>query len=468
MQKILDDLLARGIIRESDSPYASPIVLTKKKNKEIRLCVDYRFINKITLRENYPLPLIEDLLDRLRGKRYFTSLDLKDGFHHVNMARDSVKYTAFITPLGHYEYLKMPFGLKTAPDTFQKFINKIFTELIKSGDVVTYLDDVLIATDNIERHLEVLKKCFSLMVQNKLEHHLDKCKFLEKETEYLGYKISDSGISPTNRGVEAVCNFPVPQNIRELQSFLGLCAYFRKFVPGFSLTAKPLYDLLRKNVEFLFCEKQYDAFEVLKKNLMESPVLSIYDPRDETELHCDASKLGFGAVLLQRKRDNHFHPIAYFSKRTTEVESRYHSFELETLAIIYALRRFRIYLQGIVFKIVTDCNALKLTLDKKEINPRICRWSAELENYDKTLEHRNGEKMKHVDAFSRATNIMIIEDNTLESNLAISQNLDDKIKELRVKLENSEDKFFEMRNGLVYRKKITKFCFMYRGKWKII
>ncbi|XP_043478302.1 uncharacterized protein LOC122508807, partial [Leptopilina heterotoma] len=442
LQKILDSLIAHKIIRVSDSIYAAPIVMVRKKNGEYRLCVDYRFLNKLILRDNYPLPLIEDQIDKLYNKRFFSLLDLRDGFHHIDVEPESVKYTSFITPLGQFEYLKMPFGLKTAPAKFQRFVNTVLDELIRSGEVVVYLDDILVASENLEEHFKILKKVFKILVDNKLELRLDKCTFLQTEIEYLGYKVTAEGLKPTDHGISAVVNFPIPRNIRDVQCFLGLCAYFRKFVEGFSIIAAPFYELLKKGIEFKFNDRALNCFEKLKTELTETPVLSIYDPRDETELHCDASKLGYGAVLLQRKKDGHFHPIFYFSKRTTEVESKYHSFELETLAIIYALKRFRIYLQGIKFKIVTDCNSLKLTLDKKEVNPRISRWALELENYDKTFEHRSGEKMQHVDAFSRAVNvIMIVEDNSLESNLSICQNLDPKIKELREKLQNSDDKF---------------------------
>ena len=234
-------------------------------------------------------------------------------------------------------------------------------------------------------------------MENKLDLRLDKCTFLEFEMDYLGYRVSSNGVSPTNHGVKAFINFPTPQNIREIQCFLGLCAYFRKFVAGFSIIAKPIYDLLRKNARFIFGERKYQAFEILKTKLMQAPVLSIYDPRDETELHYDASKLRYGAVLLQRKRDNKFHPIFYFSRCTTDVDSRYHSFELETLAVIYALRRFSVYLEGILFKIITDCNALKLTLDKKEINSRIERRSAELESYDKVFESIRSVASKNIE-----------------------------------------------------------------------
>lgn len=210
--------------------------------------------------------------------------------------------------------------------------------------------------------------------------------------EFVGYSISEKGIRPTKEGVQSVQRIPVPRNIKEVRSFVALCSYFRKFIPSFSLVAKPLYDFLRKNAQFRMGANVLHAFEELKKEMVNVPVLAIYNPNNETELHCDASMAGFGAVLMQRGKDEQFHPIFFFSKRTTDVETRYHSFELEMLAIIYALRRFKVYLRGVRFKIVTDCNALALTIKKKEISPRISRWILELSEYDYTAEHRPGTK----------------------------------------------------------------------------
>ncbi|XP_076301534.1 uncharacterized protein LOC143219409 [Lasioglossum baleicum] len=447
---ILDGLLERGIIRESTSEYASPIVLTKKKNGEIRMCVDFRTLNKITVRDNFPLPLIEDQLDLLEGKKYFTTLDLKDGFFHVKMDEASVKFTSFVTPFGQYEYTRMPFGLKGAPLKFQRYVTEIFKELINEGEISVYLDDFLIATETIEHHMEVLGKVFKLLTANLLNLRLDKCRFLQTKLDYLGYTVTNEGIRPTEQGLEAVKKFPLPRNVREVQGFLGLCSYFRKFIEGFSILAKPLYDLTRKDAKFQLGEKEKQAFEMLKNRLLNAPILSIYSPRDETELHCDASASGFGAILLQRKADKKLHPVFYFSKRTTEIESRYHSFELETLAIVSALRRFRTYLLGIKFKILTDCQALSLTLNKKETNPRIARWVLEMQNYDYVLEHRAGSRMLHVDSLSRQ--VLVIEDNSFDRNLALCQHNDKDIEKIRTELETTESKLYEMRNGLVYRK----------------
>jgi len=452
LTEILDDLSNRGIIRPSESKYASPVVLVKKRDGRLRLGIDYRVLNERTARDNYRLPLIEDQLDTLRGKKYYSLLDLRDGFYQVEMDEESIQYTSFVTTLGQFEYTRMPFGLKSAPPRFQRFVNTALSNLLKTGDVTVYIDDILVSTVSLDEHFDVLKRVFRKLVKNKLELKVEKCNFLCTEIRYLGYIVSEKGVRPTNEGIEAVKNFPAPRNKFEVQRFIGLCAYFRKFMEGFSIIAKPLYQLMRKDNEFKFGKAELKAYERLKKLLVDAPILSIYDPRKETELHCDASSVGYGAVLLQRSNDKKLHPIFYFSKRTTDTESRYHSFELETLAVIYALRRFRTYLQGIKFKIVTDCNALNLALKKKEINLRIARWALELQNYDYTVEHRSGNKMQHVDALSRIRSILLIKGTAGDFDLAVKQSRDERIKNVMNRLEKSEDKMFELRNGLVYRK----------------
>lgn len=198
LRYILDDLISKGVIRES-TEYASPIVLTKKKNGEIRMCIDFRALNKITTRDNFPLPLIEDQLDLLEGKKYFTTLNLKDGFFHIKMHEESVKYISFVTPLGQYKYLRMPFGLKGAPLKFQRYVTQIFKDQINAGEISVYLDDFLIATETIEHHFQVLEKVFKLLVANRLELRLDKCRFLQTKLDYLGYTITNEGTTDRPR-----------------------------------------------------------------------------------------------------------------------------------------------------------------------------------------------------------------------------------------------------------------------------
>lgn len=298
------------------------------------------------------------------------------------------------------------------------------------------------------------------MTENLLELRLDKCSFLMTKIVYLGYEVSSEGIKPNPENIRAVQEYPVPDSAKKVQRFLGLASYFRRFINQFAVIAKPLYDLIRKNTTFSFGEKELEAFQKIKQKLIESPILAIYSPLLETELHCDASAKGYGSILLQKQKDNLFRPISYFSKRTTEAESKFHSYELEMLAIVNALNRFHVYLKGLnKFKIVTDCNSIKMALNKKEINPRINRWALILQNFNYELEHREGNKMKHVDALSRINSILILEENTFEQNLSIAQNLDQNIVSLKEVLGTKEDKNFELRNGLVYKKFKNKILF---------
>ncbi|CAK9817732.1 Transposon Ty3-I Gag-Pol polyprotein [Anthophora plagiata] len=456
---IIKELLDRKIIRSSTSQYCSPIVLIKKKSGQYRMAVDYRNLNKLTLKDHFPIPRIDDQIDELRDKVYFTQLDLRDAFHHISLHENSRKYTSFITFMGQFEYMRMPFGLSNGPSFFMRFINTAFRKLLDERKILIYLDDILIVTKTIDENLKILKETLDILVENRLELKFEKCAFLLEEIIYLGYCINSTGIRPNKDNIQAVAEYPIPRNYRELQSFLGLVSYFRKFIKNFALLAKPLYDLLKAKTAYRWDDEMLKCFEKLKEILMTKPVLAIYSPLVETELHCDASSHGFGSVLLQKQADGKFHPICYFSKRTSKTESKYHSFELEALAIVYSLERFRIYLQGIQFKIVTDCQSLKLTLERKEINPRILRWSLVLRNYDYVLEHRPGDKLVHADALSREFSVLIITENSFERNLAILQNQDSQIKKLHDTLLHGENKFFELNNGLVYRKINNKLLF---------
>lgn len=449
---IINDLLEKGIIRESSSSYCSSIVLTKKKTGEYRLCIDYRTLNKTLIRDQFPLPLIDDHLDNLKNKCFFTKLDLRNAFYHVSLDEQSMKYTSFITPSALYEFCKMPFGLSSSPSTFSRFLNEIFKDLIRDRKILLYLDDILIATVTVEENLQILKVVLDRLTKNLLELRLDKCSFLMEQINFLGYHIDKHGITLNDENVEAIKNYPLPSNAKQVQRFLGLASYFRRFVQNFSLIAKPLYDLLRKNAKFEFNEGHVESFETLKNKLISKPILAIYSVNNETELHCDASSLGFGSILFQKQVDGKFHPVFYYSKRTTDVESKYHSYELETLAVVNSLKRFHVYLQGIPFKIVTDCDSFRLTLNKREIVPRIMRWCLFLQNYDYTIEHRSNTRMHHVDALSRIHNVLVLDGNTLGQTLALKQLTDDSIHKIKETLENKEHPLYELRNGLVYRK----------------
>lgn len=239
VMKMVKDLIELGHVRVSHSEYAAPIVLVKKKNGEYRLCIDYRALNRIMIKDNFPLPLIDDCIDFLGHKTCFSIIDLKNGFNQVQLEPESMKYTAFVTPFGQYEYCRMPFGLKNGPSVFQRWISTILRDLIEEGQIIVYIDDILIATKTVDEHLIVLKRLMSRLAEYKIEIKPSKCKFLQKQIEYLGYVANEGGICLTNAHIKCIANYPQPANIKELQSCLGLFQYFRRFVPGFSQIAYP-------------------------------------------------------------------------------------------------------------------------------------------------------------------------------------------------------------------------------------
>lgn len=336
----IDEWLETGIIRPSVSDYASPIV--KKRDGSMRICVDYRLLNKKIIKD--PLPLVEDQLDALQDAKIFSTLDLKSGFFHMPVDESSIKYTAFVVPDRQYEFTKMSFGLCNAPAVFQKFINAVFKELIRKQIVLIYMDDLIIPSVDHDSGLDRLKHVLSTACQSRLVINWRKCNLLQTRVDYLGHIIKNGRIRPLEHKTEAVKNFPPPTNIRQVQQFLGLTGYFRKFVPGYSIIARPLTNLLRSEVKFKFETLKMSAFKRLKLILVNKPVLQLYKVGAETELHTDASSLGYSAILLQRSSDdNAMHPVYYASGKTTPTEQKYSSYELEVLAIIKSLKRFRVY-----------------------------------------------------------------------------------------------------------------------------
>ncbi|XP_062704124.1 uncharacterized protein LOC134286516 [Aedes albopictus] len=401
--RIVQDMLSNGIIRESESPYSSRVVLTRKKNGEYRLCVNFKPLNKLVERNHFPLPIIEDQISKLQGRKYFTCLDMKNGFYHVDIAEGSRKYLSFVTEEGQYEFNKLPFGYTNSPAIFARYVMKVLKEFVDSGEIVVFIDDILASSVTVSEHMDLLSRLFRTLSDNHIELNVKKCSFLKTGIEFLGYYVTFNQIRPSDRHIENISNFPVPTNDKALQRFLGLMSYFRKFIYRYNHIASPLYELQnRRGSDFKFESRHYESFDKLKGALISKPVLCIYSPKLETQLHTDASSNGFGGILVQRQTcDNQFHPTMFFSRKTTAAESVLHSFELETLAIVYSLQRFRVYLFGIHFTIVTDCNSLKATLDKKDVNPKIARWALFLEQFDYAIEHRSGTKMQHVDALSR-------------------------------------------------------------------
>lgn len=468
VRNMVQEMVDHGIVRESTSPYASPIVLVQKKTGEKRLCVDYRELNRKTKKEHYPLPRIEDQLDQLAGNTVFTSLDLASGYYQIAIAEDSRHRTAFVTPDGQFEYNRMPFGLVNAPSVFQRTINKILLEA-KIKYAIVYMDDVLIPSKDITEGLQRLEEVLGLLKKGGLTLKLSKCQFFLDTIDFLGYEVSHDGIRPGHRKTEAVSKFPKPSNQHELRQFLGLSGYFRRFVRNYALLAAPLTDLLKKDTKWTWGEAQNHAFDKIKGMLTERPILALYDHRVETQLHTDASKEGLAGILLQANANGVFQPVSYFSRKTNAEERKLHSYDLETLAVVASLNRFRIYLIGIPFKIFTDCNALRSTLIKRDLIPRIARWWIQLQEFDCTIEYRPGSRMSHVDALSRnpvedgelespvCLDVLTIE-NTEQDWIATVQSADDEVRGIKETLSDSNleqridiYKNYKLKNDRVYR-----------------
>lgn len=401
VRSIIEEMLDADIIQESHSPYSSPILLVKKKDGETRLCVDYRKLNNLTVKDHYPLPRIDDQLDRLHGCKYFTSLDLCSGYHQIPMAEGSKSLTSFITPDGQYEYNRMPFGLANAPSIFQRLMNKVLGSM-RYNSVTVYLDDILIPSKTIDEGLTHLEEVLQALRDEGLTLKLKKCAFLVTSVNYLGFHITPEGVSPGKQKVKALNEFATPTDVHQVRRFLGLATYFRQFIRNFALIARPLTMLTRKNQVWQWNSEQNEAFETLRNILMTSPVLAIFEPEAPTEVHTDASKHGVAGILLQ-KQEGKLRPIAYYSRQTTHCEKRYHSYELEVLAVVETLKKFRVYLVGKPFKLVTDCNAMKTAQTKRDLVPRIARWWLQLAEFDFTIEYRPGQRMAHVDALSRSS-----------------------------------------------------------------
>ncbi|KAL4709763.1 hypothetical protein ACJJTC_004599 [Scirpophaga incertulas] len=410
VRKIIKDLLDKTIIRESDSDYASPILLVKKKDGSDRMCVDFRKLNEITIKDIFPLPRIDDYIDRLGRNKYFSSLDMATGFHQIPLEGASIPLTGFVTPEGHYEYLKMPYGLANAPVVYQRIISKTLRKFIDSGNVLVYIDDVLLLSMTPEQGLDLLREVLTALTNAGFSINLRKCSFLVTEIEYLGRTISEGQVRPSHDKIKALVDSSEPINVKQVRQFMGLASYFRRYIPGFAQKTASISALTRKGVNFDWGKEQRAAREYIIQALTTEPVLAVYDPSLPIEVHTDASAIGYGAVLMQVHEGGYKRVVAYFSRLTQGAESKYHSYELETLAVVKALQHFRPYLVGAPFTVVTDCNALKFTQKKKDLLPRVARWWVYLQDFNFSLDYRKGTSMSHADYLSRnPVNIVTIQ-----------------------------------------------------------
>ncbi|GFX78878.1 transposon Tf2-9 polyprotein [Trichonephila clavipes] len=342
--------------------------------------------------------------------------------------------------------------LSDSLNALQRFTNTVFRDLVVQGIVLPYMDDIVILAKKESEAIDRLKKVLQVSSDYGLEINFDKCQFLHRKIEFLGHIIENNKLFPSPSKTKSVVNYPEPKTTKEVQRFLGLTGYFRKFIPAYSVITKPLSDLLRKDTPFNFDIKQKASFDELKRLLCQKPVLGIYRLNCETEIHTDASMDGLSAVLLQISLDdNSLHPIYYMSRKTSETERKYTSYELEVLAIIEALKKFKVYILGMPFKIITDCNAFTKTMSKKDLNTRIARWALNLQDYDYTILHRSGSQMAHVDALSR---IQVLTNQCTDSivhRIKESQELDPHILFIKALLQNGPYDNYCIKNNVLFK-----------------
>ncbi|UYV75877.1 K02A2.6-like, partial [Cordylochernes scorpioides] len=401
IKRQVEELSKKGLIRESQSPWAFPVVLVSKKDGSQRMCIDYRKLNAITIDDKQPLPYIQDMFDRLHNAKYFTTLDIAWGYWHVEIHPDSVEKTAFITNDGHYEFLVMPFGLKNAPSTFQLIIQPIIGNLLWNG-VCNYQDDILIYSSTFKDHIELMKKIFDKLKENNIKLKLKKCSFAKQEIRYLGHIIGHNKIKPDPEKTKAINEFPQPKSVKQVRQFLGLAGYYRKFIPKFSEIADPLTSLTRKNKLFKWTTEVNKSFQELKSHLSTDPVLSTYDPSLPCKLYTDASKLGIGAILAQIGNDNQEQVISYYSGKLLPHQQNYSAFELECFAVVQSVEYFEVYLENNTFDVITDHSALEWLFNVKKPKAKYLRWIIELSTKSMKIVHRSGSKQTHVDALSRS------------------------------------------------------------------
>ncbi|WVZ49174.1 hypothetical protein U9M48_000551 [Paspalum notatum var. saurae] len=396
VKKNIDELLAKGYIRPSSSPWAFPVLLVEKKDTDVkRMCVDYRALNKVTIKNKYPLPRIDDLFDQLQGACDFSKIDLRSGYHQLKIHPSDIPKTAFTTKYGLYEYTVMSFGLTNVPAYFMQLMNSVFMDYLDKF-VVVFIDDILIYSRTEAEHEEHLRLVLQRLREHKLYAKFSKCEFLIDEVCFLGHVVSKGGIAVDPSKVSTVTNWKVPEIPKEVRGFLGLAGYYRRFLENFSRIAKPMTSLLEKDAEFRWTNAQQAAFDELKKRLTTAPVLTLPDQQKKFIVYCDASRDGLGCVLMQEGK-----VIAYASRQLRKHELNYPTHDLELAAVVHALKIWRHYLYGQRCEIYIDHKSLKYIFAQNELNMRQRRWLELIKDYDMEIHYHPGNANVVADALSR-------------------------------------------------------------------
>lgn len=393
------NMLENGIIIKSKSPWASPMVLVRKPDNSIRVCIDYRAVNAVTVKDSYPLPHINSSLDSLKGSRWFSTLDLASGYYQVELHPDDADKSAFVSTMGLFEFKKMSFGLCNAPATFERLMEYVLSGL-QWETCLIYLDDIIIFSDTFENHLIRLNEVLVRIKDANLKVTPKKCHLFKKEVKFLGHVISEEGVATDPEKVKAVKTWPVPRDVHAVRSFIGTCCYYRRYILNFATIARPLHKLTEKTSPFVWTSECQDSFDRLKTALTTAPVLGYPNTTDPFILDSDASAFAIGAVLSQIQEGKE-RVIAYFSRTLNKSERDYCVTRKELLAVVDSIKQFHPYLYGLQFLVRSDHAALTWLLKFKNAEGQLARWLEVLGTYNFTIQHRPGKQHGNADGLSR-------------------------------------------------------------------
>ena len=393
-------MLDNGIIEHSNSDFSSPSMLVPKPDGSYRFVTNFKAVNTITKSDSYPIPRIEDCIDKIGRARFVSKFDLLKGFWQVPLTERAKRVSAFVTPDGLFNYCVMPFGMRNSPATFQRLINQVISGLVGCE---AYIDDLVLYSESFEEHLLRLRALFDRLLEAKLTINLAKSEFCQGTVQYLGHIVGQGQVKPVNAKIEAIVNYAIPKDKKSLMKFLGVVGYYRRFCVNFSTVVSPLTNLLGKNIKFIWSEECNEAFDKVKRILMTHPVLITADYDEQFSLFADASDVGSGAVLTQLGTDGLDHPISFYSKKFNKHQRNYSTVEKECYSLVLALQHFDVYLNVTKHPVLTftDHNPLVFINRMKNKNQMILRWSLIMQHYNLDIRHIKGRDNVIADALSR-------------------------------------------------------------------
>lgn len=450
----LDRMLTLGVIEPSQSPWNSPISVQRKANGKTRLCLDARAVNQVTKKDAYPMPIIDGILSRLHETHFISSIDLKDAFWQIELAKGSREKTAFSVPgRPHYQFRRMPFGLCNAAQSMCRLMDLVIPPPLRDH-VFVYIDDLLIVSSDLPTHFELLNQVAKALRTANLTINVDKSKFLMKSIRYLGHVVGGGCISPDPGRVKAITEYPQPKTTRQIRSFLGMAGWYQRYIANFSSLAAPITDLLGGKGKFTWTSEAQSAFEDLKTKLAAAPLLTHPDFSRPFIIQCDASTTGVGSALYQLDDDGVEKPIAFMSKKLNSAQRNYTITELECLAAVLSVKRFRGFIEGMEFKVVTDHASLKWLMGQKDLSGRLARWSLKLQGFNFTIEHRKGSANVVPDALSRASVEEVCGDSIIAIDLESVHFVDAEYLELLTTVQENSSRLPDVRvlDGKVYKK----------------